>query len=70
MFLRVLLRDRMRHPVWVLEIPGLAYEEGKFLEDCLNKLLVIISTAHERSLMIFSLNEEIFTEVMKIFTHN
>ena len=32
-FLRVLLRDRLRHPVWVLETPGLAHEEGKFLED-------------------------------------
>ena len=69
-FLRVLLRDRLRHPVWVLETPGLAYEEGKFLEDWLTKLLVIISTAHERSLLIFSLYEEIFPEVMKIMTHN
>ena len=41
-FLRVLLTDRLRHPVWVLETPGQAYEEGKFLEDCLTKLLVII----------------------------
>ena len=41
-FLRVLLTDRLRHPVLVLETPGLAYEEGKFLEDCLTKLLVII----------------------------
>ena len=45
-FLRVLLTDRLRHPVWVLETPGLAYEEGKFLEDCLTKLLMFISTAH------------------------
>ena len=69
-FLRVLLRDRLRHPVWVLETPGLAYEEGKSLEDCLTKLLMFISTVHTRSLLIFSLNEEIFPEVMKIITHN
>ena len=37
MFLRVLLRDRLRHPVLVLETPGQAYEEGKFLEGCLTK---------------------------------
>ena len=70
MFLRVLLQDRLRHPVWVLETPGLAYEEGKFLEDYLTKLLVIISTVHARSLLIFSLYEEIFPVVMKIMTHN
>ena len=69
-FLRVLLRDRLRHHVWVLETPGLAYEGGKFLEDWLTQLVVIISIAHARSLLIFSLNEEIFPEVMKIITHN
>ena len=52
-----------------LGVSGLAYEEGKFLEDCLTKLLMFISTAHARSLLIFSLYEEIFPEVMKIISH-
>ena len=70
-FLRVLLRDRLRHPVLVLETPGLAYEEGKFLEDCLTKLLVIIYSSWTIIADILSLwrniswsNEDYYTQLI------
>ena len=69
-FLRVLLRDRLRHPVWVIETLGLAYEKGKFLERLLTTLLMIIYAAHIHLSLIISLYKEILYGVMKIITHN